>query len=184
VHVHEISRSFPYWHHISARQLKEIFDRQGWDWFSYRRFCVVRNPYDRVVSLYHFKLERDRRSVPTRGFLYNAARRVKLAFNPVRSFAQYVDQLDPETGLCKSLDAFIGDGNGHALIDDVLRFETLRDELPRYVNELGICVSPADIPHLNSSHGRAAYRDYYADQTKDAVARLYAADIERFGYSF
>lgn len=53
VHITQISERFPFYHHISAQELKPIFEERGWDWSKYKKFCVIRNPYDRIVSLYH-----------------------------------------------------------------------------------------------------------------------------------
>jgi hypothetical protein len=44
---------------MSARELKAEFDRRGWDWFGYRRFCFARNPYARLVSLFKRRQEHD-----------------------------------------------------------------------------------------------------------------------------
>ena len=61
-------------------------------------------------------------------------------------------------------------------------FENLASDLPPYLRSIGIEVAEGQIPHLNRSEGRAAYRDYYDAETIELVARVYSYEIERFGY--
>ena len=51
--ISEVDQNFPFYHHITALELKNIFEKKGWDWDSYTKFCIIRNPYERIVSLYH-----------------------------------------------------------------------------------------------------------------------------------
>lgn len=184
VHVTETSPDFPFYHHITARELKAVFEQRGWDWSVYRKFCVVRNPFDRVVSLYHHKLRSLQEPPHGRGPLYRLARQIKYVVRPLIGFADYVAQLDPEHGLTASLRAFTCDAAGAALVPDVLLFERLREQLPAYLAGAGLPVSAEDIRHLNASEQRKRYRDYYDEHSQRRVAQLYACEIERFGYRF
>ena len=47
---------------------------------------------------------------------------------------------------------------------------------------LGFRLPP--LPHVNRSDRAADWRGLYDDATRDAVARMCAADIARFGYRF
>ena len=61
------------------------------------------------------------------------------------------------------------------------RFETLPEDLDYIGDKIGI--SFACLGHLNTTqHGH--YRDYYDPRTEEIVRRLFAPDIERFGYAF
>lgn len=68
------------------------------------------------------------------------------------------------------------------LVDFVGRLETFDRDLAVVRERLGLPAVEA-VPHVNrSKHGH--YRDYYDDATRDQVARVFAADIEAFGYTF
>ena len=42
-----------WWNHMSARQIKHQLGDNVWD--EYFKFSIVRNPYDKVVSWFHFR---------------------------------------------------------------------------------------------------------------------------------
>ena len=66
-------------------------------------------------------------------------------------------------------------------VDFIGRTENLAADL-RVVQER-IGVTPQDPPRRNrSTHGH--YRDYFTDAARRRVAEVYAADIDRFGYTF
>ena len=45
-----------YFNHITAKKIKSLIEPYIWD--SYYKFCFERNPFDRVISGYYFKLSR------------------------------------------------------------------------------------------------------------------------------
>lgn len=183
VHSSLTSRSFPFYNHISARQLKELFDERGWEWGCYRRFCVVRNPFDRVVSLFHHRLMHPaKREVASSTLNKIRSRLAYWLFSP-SSFAQFVEGIDHTRGLTRSIDHFAFDTSGERLVDDILCYERLSEEGPEYLRSLGLPADDFKLPNLNMSEGRRSYDEYYDDQTRRRVAALYRFEIEHFGYS-
>lgn len=184
VHITEKSEDFPFYDHISAAELKAIFEAKGWEWTRYRKFCMVRNPFDRVVSLYHLHQEIMRQKVKGKNLPQKMLRYIKRMLIPLSSFQDYVMHIDPEARLSKSLRAFICDKNGECLVEDVLMYENMKDELPKYLDRYGINICNGQIPHMNASISRTSYRDYYNDYTRKRVELLYDYEINRFGYLF
>ena len=64
--------------------------------------------------------------------------------------------------------------DGKIIVDKVYRFEAL-GELER---DLSLTLG-----HINASKHRH-YRKHHTDETRKWVAKVYAEDIERFGYTF
>ena len=186
VHITETTNDFPFYNHISALELKKIFDGRDWHWFDYKRFCVIRNPYDRVVSLYHHYLQERAKARRKRDIVLSMIDTVKDNLKPSRipTFKDYVMRIEPETRLPTSLKNFICDEKSNFLVEDVLMYERLKEELPRYFYDLEIDFSAEDIPHLNASKDRSEYRSYYDEETIEKVSTIYAYEIARFGYSF
>lgn len=184
IKISEADEGSPFYHHISAAELARIFERQEWEWSGYRRFCVVRNPFDRVVSLYHHHQKRITRRPEQSGTARDLSQKVKRMIKPSASFRNYVMQINPANRLTTSLRAFVCDDNGNFLVEDILRFENLTEELTGYLNRSGIHIRPEEIPHLHATRDRRDYREYYDEATMKRVAELYAYEIDRFGYSF
>ena len=62
-----------------------------------------------------------------------------------------------------------------------MRFENLEDEFRTVCSELDI--SPTALPKYNRSN-REHYSKYYDDELRELVRTRFAAEIERFGYTF
>jgi hypothetical protein len=182
VRRHRTTPERPFFHHMSATEARSVFAERGWEWDGYRHFCVVRNPFDRMVSMYHFG--RKLRWREGAGVLMNLRRTVGTGLRVTRSFREFVLGFSPEEDRFLSLRKFICDVHGVPLVEDVLRFEELHESLPAYLSSLGVPVGSNELPRMNPSHERRHYRDYYDDETRRHVEALFAYEFERFGYAF
>lgn len=146
------------------------------------KFCAVRNPFDSLVSLYT-KL-RDQ-YVPLLenpdSFVHRAPGFVDdIHFVRDHSFSDWVLRK------YKPLD----DGNRHHLygpfirgMDVVVHYEELQTAVNEVLERVG--AEPVEIPTLNITEGREPdYRPYYSRRARRLVSRVFAADLERFGYAF
>jgi hypothetical protein len=143
----------------------EIFD-------SFYKFAFVRNPWDILVSLYHFMLSDP--EIPRHD-------EVK-ALADFEAFVGWsIAEASPfPKGITKLQADMVTDRDGKLLIDDIGYYETLREDFTRICRHVGI---DAELPHLNSSRHRD-YRSYYNDRTRALVGEHFARDINLFGYTF
>jgi hypothetical protein len=183
VNVTRTRRDFPFYHHIPARELKAVFDERGWNWTDYRSFCVVRNPYSRVVSLYHHHLRMRVGKYLELSAVMRLRKRLRYRLEPEPTFRDYVLSLAQRPGLARPFKGFAFDSAGNCLVDDVLRFETLATELPTHLQTLGLGQDAWQIPVLATSNIRD-YREPYDEETMETVGTLYQFEMERYGYSF
>ncbi len=146
-------------------------------------FAVVRNPWDRFVSLYHYFATM---TPAHRWYVPNA--RIADDVQRIGSFSEFCrtfhgwrhrDNLHFQPQ-CR----WIADADGKLLVDFVARFEQLQADFARVCRRLD---TPAvELPMLNGSrHG--PFRDYYDDQSRDIVAELSHEDLSHedivtFGY--
>lgn len=153
--------------HFTYNQLRIIIPREKFN--SYFKFTYVRNPWDRLLSTYAWH---------NRGF------------ETFEEFVNFVDELyqkyTPETiynypnyqeKYCSHLlPQYVYTGpDVH-----VYRFENFNPETQNLLYRLDIQKS---IPKDNASNHQH-YSKYYNDKTRDIVAKIYAEDIKRFGYTF
>lgn len=136
---------------------REIFD-------SFFKFSFVRNPWDWQVSLYHYILDRPK----------NPGYEETKKMGSFRNFVFSREKLSFTQTSC------LVDESGNLLVDFVGKFENLDQDFQSICHKVDISAS---LPHINKSK-RTDYQDYYDAETRDLTARLYAEDIERFGYTF
>lgn len=156
--------------HKTALEKIEEIGRQKWD--KKYNFTVIRNPWDKVVSHYHYRTETNRTDLGTRPIGFKEW--VKLSYGIRDSF--YYD--NPKMFMPQS--DWIEDRYGRSLVDFVCRFESLNDDFKVVCRKLGETLS---LPHVKTSK-RGNYRDYYDKDTIEIVARWLKKDIDNFGYRF
>jgi chondroitin 4-sulfotransferase 11 len=155
--------------HLQARHIRQEVGASTFD--SYFKFAIVRNPWDKAISQYLF-LKRQRPDL--RRFIgvtrFVSLRRYLLATQK-RLNAHWDEQYN-----------FVHDDEGRLMVDYVGRFEDLEGAFRHVARTLGL---PDDVklPHAKAAK-RKHYREYYDDETREIVARMYRRDIETFHYDY
>jgi len=147
------------------------------------KFSFVRDPFQRIVSEYRYRNYFHHRSF--RDFVLN-----KL---PQPGWDDKYRHVMPQYDM-------LHDGEGRLLVDFVGRFENLQSDFDDVCLRLGI--EDSALPHRNPSNkksrnlkrrarnflfrngegGKKSWRDFYDEETLEAVSRYYQKDIETFGY--
>ena len=132
-------------------------------------FTLVRNPWDRVVSYYHWLLKQNFDHPIVRIAQSNEFD----AFLRDPYFVASV-QNDPAT-------RYVTDAAGQVHDAVFIRLEQFADDFAPVRRHLGFDV---DLPRENMSERGRDYRAYYTDQTAQWIGDICAQDIEKFGYAF
>lgn len=156
--------------HQTYREFANRIDPELWQ--NSFKFAFVRNPWDKVVSHYHYRLKRNVDDIKTKGV----------------SFTDWVNQTYGGhnhsniliTKMFFPQTEWLIDSEGNIDIDFIGRFENLQEDFKTLAKKLEI---DATLPHLNPTN-RGPYRDYYDSATKDIVQQWFASDIEYFKYTF
>ena len=123
------------------------------------KFACVRNPWDRMVSYYF---------TPTQN---------TVAWDSEK-FRKVIDKALPVADYLRLNDR---DNDPFENVNYIMRFENLVDDFRKVCRALGI--SPPTLPQYNRSD-REHYSRYYSDELRELVRVRFAAEIERFGYTF
>lgn len=133
-------------------------------WARYFKFCFVRNPFDRLVSVYFYH----RQGIP--------------ATHPLASkltFEEWILEGGSGSAL-RLMSEFVCDESGKVILDFVGRYENLESDFQTVRERLEI---ESQLPHVNPSR-HAHYSTYYTDRARREVERRFARDLEMFDYRF
>lgn len=147
-----------YYNHIPARIVRRRIPSSIWD--TYFKFCVERNPWDKTLS--HYSMVKHRKDG-------------KLTF----------DRYLHHEKLCLNYHRYL-DADGKVLVDRVLRYENLNEELGEVFQQLGI---PFKGTLQNMAKGgyrkeRSSYRNEYTPEQRKFIKDVFRVEIDLFGYEF
>lgn len=161
--------------HVDALTMKNNLADSVWN--GYYKFSIVRNPWDRMVSMFTWLNRNNPRTRPQKrmyhylGIPFNEMTEIKKLFREfVRNGIETNDRF------------YFIDGN--LCVNFVIHYEKLTEDLGRLRQELKL--PEMTLPRLKTGirPGKHHYSEYYDEETKELVARVHQKDIETFGYHF
>ena len=140
------------------------------------KFCIVRNPYERIVSLFHYLASHQRFQVP-----YTFKNFIKYLYMNRNLIPKSSDTNVVNVGDINSqwnqMVSWIPDD-----IDKIFRFENFAD-ISDEIKQLSQNNCNKKMIHKNLSSHRP-YQEYYDGEVRKLIEDLYQDDFERFNYSF
>lgn len=142
---------------VSADEIAEMFT-----------FTLVRNPWDRAVSYYHW--------LKGQKFDHPAVTLAK-----AETFEAFLQDRSTQAAFRQwPARRYMMDTNGNEQARAYVRLEHFEQDAVPLIAHLGFDLS---LGHVNRSE-RGPYRDHYSAQMKNTITECCAEDIARFGYSF
>lgn len=157
--------------HITAREMRKILGSRIWK--KIFTFTIVRNPWDRTYSMYHYRRMKGKVPIEWSFREYVLALGMSDSDNPFFRFH----------GSRYGLSDYILGENGEIIVDFIARYENRQDDLKiisshiKYDGLGMLCIQRAKPDDIH-------YSKFYDSETKEIIRRLYAKDIELFGYEF
>ena len=152
-----VSKRYP---HSTCSEIKQYCGEKVWN--EYYKFAFIRNPFDRLVSFYHFhksdqykhKIGRER------------------AFN--QSFKEWVMDIN-DLNVTHSQSYYLDEE-----INFIGRYENLQNDFNNVCNSINI--PKYTLPHFNKSQHKG-WQHYYDDNLQDFVYNRYRLDFNRFTFT-
>src|SRR5581483_1912891 len=164
--------NFPQWH-LPAMVVRQLIGQANWA--KLFTFAFVRNPWDLVVSAYHF--EKNYLAQPSVGRFERDRAEALRRCHDFEEFVRLYPLLEP-----RDMTSMIVDENNDLMVDYIGRFETLKSDFAHVCSTIGL--PKIELPHENVRPNRKEYRGYYSNDTRTLVAKYFARDIRNFDYEF
>lgn len=159
--------------HLKAKEVKYLLGEKIW--YEFFSFAFVRNPWDLMVSQYHWWLQKASQ--------YPGCRKDVEKIKRMGNFTNFLNSkygqkmFHDTTG---NMFDWISEDE-KIVVDFVGKFENFQSDLDEVCQSLNI--EPIKLPHTNKTK-RKPYQDYYNEETKQFVAHRFQKTIEMFGYEF
>jgi hypothetical protein len=157
---HEPRNHIEFFNHIAAAQVRDLVGPRVWN--DYFKFCVERNPWDKTLSYYHMMNHRQGGDLTFDRFLTGD--------DFPLNHPKYTEPADP----------------ARIIVDRVLRYERLNEELARVFRDLCIPFNGSLGIHAKSGYraDRRPYHEVYTPAQAERVADIFAEERALHGYEF
>lgn len=158
------------WEHKTAIEKIEEIGRTQWN--KKFTFAFVRNPWDKVVSHYCYRVKTNQTNLGVNPIKFTDW--VKLSYGE-----QNLDYYDKPKMFMPQSD-WITDTSGEVLVNFVGRFENFEQDFKIVCDRLKCKV---ELPHKKKSE-RGDHQSYYDRESREIIAEWFRKDLDRFGYKF
>lgn len=157
--------------HLSSKEVINIIGQEKWN--SAETFSVIRNPWDKVVSHYLYRVSTNQTSLRDQHLPFTEW--VKRTYGQNKDPFYY-----DKPKMFQTQSDWLNNDDGELAVKHLLRFENLCEDFKAFAPKIN-CSS--ELPHLNKTQN-IDYRSLYNDEASDIVAQWFKEDINRFNFSF
>jgi hypothetical protein len=145
--------------HMPARDLRPLLGEKIWN--SYYKFCFERNPWDRLVSMYYWRNQKE----------------------PRPTISEFLDTAIPAVLKEKGRDVYCI--NDKVAVDKIYLFENLQEAIVDIKNRLDL-PEPLMLPRAKGGVRQDIrhYSEILTGAEKERIEKMFQAEIDMFGYQF
>lgn len=194
---HQPQNDAGFFNHIKPAAIRAQIPEGVWD--EYFKCTVVRNPWDMLVSQFHWQQKYEQPSDDSAGArfvkkwkrnLQSSAhiahvlrkywRRLLGKPSPRKDFAEFILNLHPKFYNTP----YYFDARGELIPDFTIRYEHLDEDYKTLCEKISIPYKELPSLKTKARKKKAHYSTYYTDQTREHVAKLFAQEIAHYEYMF
>jgi len=157
--------------HNSAKEVIETIGKEEWN--KAYKFTVVRNPWDKVLSQYKFRVKTNKTKMGTNKISFKDW--VACTYGEPKDKYYYHNPTKYKTQI-----EWLKNDEDIIDMDKILRFENLNNDFKSVAKIIGI---NSELPHINKTTV-ANYRDFYDEDTRQIIEDCFAEDIKVFEYKY
>lgn len=160
-----------FWQHAKAKYVKKCFHEMDLDWDSYYKYTVVRNPWDRYVSLINYSF----------GLTKNKQNKKGLFKKESKTKEDFCNILKKHS-VCETQKDFITDEHGEIIVDQVSDFYNLQQEFDNFCGNVNI--EKTKLKHSNLSEKVFSKDSLFNQESIDIIYEREKFIIDMMGYTF
>jgi hypothetical protein len=165
-------------HHYTLEQHYNMKTFNEKDFSNAWKFTFVRNPFDRLVSVYHYS--QDTYGIESNIAFDDFVQKVKKAVN-TKEYYKWLGRTQPNHICPQYLYAY--NKNNKLIPDYVGKLQNFDIDLQNIFEQLNLPL-PRSINKTNITPKRDKYKKYYTDDTRKIIEELYEKDLNLFNYEF
>ena len=146
--------------HMTSKDIKKEIGNNIWD--SYTKIANVRNPWDIAVSMFHWRIK-------------------NYPIWEQRGFEAFVKNKNIQNNLVNNRNIW---SLNNKFTFEYIRFENMEEDILKICSKLGLKVKNMNLGHYKKVLNRKPYQDYYNEETKNIIRKLFIPEINYFGYKF
>jgi len=156
--IKDVLKMKKFYNHMPAITIRKRVPKKVWN--TYFKFCVERNPWNKTLSHYHMVNDRAGGGI---------------------TFNEYIEK----GSFCINYPKYT-DAKGEILVDKVIKYESLMDELAHVFDRLGIPFEGRLGVRAKSDHrkDRRSYQEVFTTEQRKVIEKAFAKEIEMHGYVF
>ena len=156
--LHDLARMNRFYNHIPARTIRWRVPTEVWN--GYFKFCVERNPWDKTLSHYHMTNDRAGGEMSFEAYLAKGSYCI--------NHPRYTDD------------------DGNIIVDRIIKYETLSEELSEVFGSLGIPFEGSLGVRAKSTSRKdpRPYQEVLSDGERKTIEEAFAREVKLHGYRF
>jgi hypothetical protein len=160
-----------FYHHIPGWQIRERIKKRKWE--EYFKFCVERNPWDKVVSGWNWYNRKYATRISLDEYLVLLQSRIQAKKSGVGVYPyNYLNYIDPVSG--------------KIIIDHIIQYEHLNESLTNIFTKIGIPFSHSLDIYAKSGFrdDKGRYKETLSKRQQALIEKLFDEEIKLHGYVY